>query len=104
MVASRISQPDCAEGVVFDGFPRTVAQAAALDHLLKDMGRRVDVVLNMRSLRCLVAAVGGSLDLPRCGAIYHRLFSPEKVQGVCDECGGTLYQRRMITWRRNNDA
>ncbi len=94
MVASRISQPDCAEGVVFDGFPRTVAQAVALDQLLKDMGRRVDVVLNIAvSEDVLLQRLAGRWTCSRCGAIYHRLFSPEKVQGVCDECGGTLYQR-----------
>ncbi|MBN1402555.1 MAG: adenylate kinase [Anaerolineae bacterium] len=94
MVASRISQPDCAQGVVFDGFPRTVAQAAALDQLLKDMGRRVDVVLNIAvSEDVLLQRLAGRWTCSRCGAIYHRLFSPEKVEGVCDECGGTLYQR-----------
>lgn len=94
MVASRISQPDCAQGVVFDGFPRTVAQAAALDDLLADMGRRVDVVLNIVvSEDVLLQRLAGRWTCSRCGAIYHRLFSPEKVEGVCDECGGTLYQR-----------
>lgn len=94
MVAERISQPDCAKGVVFDGFPRTLAQARALDDLLAAMGRKVDIVLNIRVADdILLERLAGRWTCRQCGEIYHRLFNPEKVQGVCDKCGGQLYQR-----------
>jgi adenylate kinase len=94
MVADRIAEPDCADGVVFDGFPRTVAQAEALDDLLADMGRQVDTVLNIEvSEDVLLERLAGRWTCSQCGEIYHRLFSPEKVEGICDKCGGSLYQR-----------
>jgi adenylate kinase len=94
MVGSRISQDDCAQGVLFDGFPRTVTQASALDDLLEAMGRRVNAVLNIAvASDVLLQRLAGRWTCTKCGEIYHRLFSPEKVQGVCDKCGGALYQR-----------
>ncbi len=94
MVAERIAQPDCANGVVFDGFPRTVAQAEALDALLAEMGRQVDLVLNIEvSEDVLLERLAGRWTCDQCGAMYHRLFNPEKVRGVCDKCGGALFQR-----------
>ncbi len=94
MVADRIGHADCAQGVVFDGFPRTVTQAEALDALLAGMGRRVNVVLNIDVAEdVLLARLAGRWTCTQCGAMYHRLFSPEKVQGVCDKCGGALFQR-----------
>jgi len=94
MVAERIAQPDCSAGVVFDGFPRTVAQAEALDRLLAGMGPRVDLVLNIVVPEdVLLARLSGRWTCPRCGQIYHRLFNPEQVQGVCDRCGAELFQR-----------
>jgi adenylate kinase len=94
MVGSRISQDDCAQGVLFDGFPRTVTQASALDELLEAMGRRVNAVLNIAvASDVLLQRLAGRWTCTKCGEIYHRLFSPEKVQGVCDKCGGALYQR-----------
>jgi adenylate kinase len=94
MVASRIQQEDCSTGVVFDGFPRTVPQAEALGELLHNMGRQVDLVLNIVvPENVLLERLAGRWTCSRCGEIYHRLFSPEKVQGVCDKCGGTLFQR-----------
>jgi len=94
MVAERISQADCAAGVIFDGFPRTVAQAEALDGLLGKMRRRVDIVLCIQVLEdVLLRRLAGRWTCRNCGAIYHREFNPEKVQGVCDACGGELYQR-----------
>lgn len=94
MVAERISQADCAAGVIFDGFPRTVAQAEALDGLLGKMRRRVDIVLCIQVLEdVLLRRLAGRWTCRNCGAIYHRELNPEKVQGVCDVCGGELYQR-----------
>lgn len=94
MVAERISQPDCAQGVIFDGFPRTVAQAKALDDLLGRMGRKVDLVIYIRvSTPVLLERLAGRWTCPKCGRVYHRLYSPEKVQGECDDCHVPLYQR-----------
>lgn len=94
MVAERISQKDCAAGVIFDGFPRTAGQAEELDNLFDQMQRRVDIVLYvMVSEGVLLRRLAGRWTCRECGAIYHREFSPEKVQGVCDACGGELYQR-----------
>ncbi len=95
MVAERISQPDCSEGVIFDGFPRTINQAIALDQLLADMGRQVDLVLNIDvSEDVLLERLAGRWTCSDCGEIYHRVFSPEKEEGICDNCGGELYQRQ----------
>ena len=94
MVAERISQQDCADGVIFDGFPRTVAQAEALDKLLREMGRRVDVVLYVRvAPETLLQRLAGRWTCRDCGRVYHKLFSPEKTEGLCDVCGEELYQR-----------
>ncbi|MFH1084803.1 MAG: adenylate kinase [Chloroflexota bacterium] len=94
MVAERIGQPDCAQGVILDGFPRTVAQAEALGKLLASMGRRVDVVVYFAvSKETLIKRLGGRWTCRQCGKVYHELYSPERVKGVCDVCGGALYQR-----------
>lgn len=94
MVAERLQQPDCASGVILDGFPRTVAQANALDGVLAQMGRRVDVALYVKvAFEDLLARLAGRWTCSKCGAIYHELYSPEKSQGVCDLCAGALVQR-----------
>lgn len=94
MVRDRLSQPDCAKGWLLDGFPRTVAQAEALDGTLKDLGLKVDAVLNIAVPReKLVARLTGRRVCRSCGASYHVLFNPPKIEGVCQNCGGELYQR-----------
>lgn len=94
MVADRIAQADCASGVIFDGFPRTVAQAEALSKMMAGMGRRIDLVAYITVPRdVLLDRLGGRWTCRQCGKVYHALFSPEKVKGVCDACGGGLYQR-----------
>lgn len=94
MVAERIAQPDCAEGVIFDGFPRTVAQAEALDRLLAGMGRKIDLAAYIRvSQVTLLERLSGRWTCHVCGRVYHRVFSPEQVPGICDDDGGELYQR-----------
>lgn len=94
MVAERLQKPDCAKGVILDGFPRTVAQAEALDGVLAKMGRRVNVVLYVQvAFDELLARLAGRWTCSRCGAVYHALNSPEKVKGICDACGGALAQR-----------
>ena len=94
MVAERLAQPDCTDGVILDGFPRTVTQAEALDGVLAEMNRRVHAVLYVKvSEDTLLQRLAGRWTCRDCGAIYHEVFGPEKVNGICDVCGGALYQR-----------
>jgi adenylate kinase len=94
MVAARIAEPDCAQGVIFDGFPRTVAQARALDKILADMGRHVALALNVRVMEEeLLRRLAGRWTCRQCSRVYHQVYTPERVKGVCDACGGELFQR-----------
>lgn len=94
MVAERLAQSDCTDGVILDGFPRTVAQAEALDVVLAEMNRQVHAVLYVKvSEDILLKRLAGRWTCRDCGAIYHEVFGPEKAKGVCDVCGGALYQR-----------
>lgn len=94
MIAERLGRPDCARGVILDGFPRTEAQAEALARLLGEMGRAVDLVaLILVPTEALVRRLSGRWSCPRCGAIYHETLSPPRVAGICDACGGTLQRR-----------
>lgn len=94
MVADRLAEPDCANGVILDGFPRTVAQAIALDELLAGLGRQVDLVLYVAvSRETLLARLAGRRMCRSCGAVYHQEHLRPAVDGVCDVCGGELYQR-----------
>lgn len=94
MVKDRLAQADCKKGFILDGFPRTSDQAAALEVMLKDLGLPLDGVVNIEvpdSL--LVERAEGRRVCRGCGATYHVKFDPPKVAGVCDKCGGELYQR-----------
>ena len=95
LVKERLSQPDCAEGFLLDGFPRTLPQAEALSKLTKEISREIDVVIN---LDCdndeLVRRISGRRVCKNCGAPYHIITMKPKVEGVCDLCGGPLYQRK----------
>lgn len=94
MVRERLSRPDCADGAILDGFPRTIPQAEALDRLLADLGASVSIVPYIKvDPDVLLARLAGRWTCRACGAMYHQLFSPPKVEGVCDRCGGELYQR-----------
>lgn len=94
IVRDRFQKPDCEKGFLLDGFPRTIAQAEALDAMLKDLGREIDVVINMHVKReNLLARLTGRRICKSCGATYHVVFNPTKEEGVCDKCGGELYQR-----------
>jgi adenylate kinase len=98
MIAERLAQPDCADGVILDGFPRTLAQAEALDDVLAGMNRQVHAVVYMQvSEDTLLKRLAGRWTCRECGAVYHEVFGPEKVKGVCDACGGALYQREDDT-------
>ena len=95
IVADRIAGPDCAGGFVLDGFPRTVAQAEALDTVLDGNGMRIDHVVEMTvDDDALVERISGRFSCVACGAAYHDSFNRPKVEGVCDACGGGEFVRR----------
>lgn len=94
MVRERLQQPDCQKGFLLDGFPRTVPQAEALREILAGAGQDLDAVLNVDvPEEKLVARLTGRRVCRQCGANYHIEYNPPRVPGVCDRCGGELYQR-----------
>lgn len=94
MVMERLKQPDCARGALLDGFPRTLAQARALDEALTAHGERLARVLYIHVPdEVLVERVSGRRICRICGEAYHIRFNPPKQPGVCDKDGGELYQR-----------
>jgi adenylate kinase len=94
MLGERINRPDASEGVMFDGFPRNVVQATALDKALADRGDQVDRALLIHvDDEELIARLGGRWICRNCGRLYHERNDPPKVPGRCDACGGELYQR-----------
>lgn len=94
MVLERMGRPDCAQGVVLDGFPRTSAQAQALDGALQAQGMRVAAALNLAvPEEELLGRLTGRRICRDCQAPYHVRFNPPLREGVCDRCGGELYQR-----------
>lgn len=94
MVRDRLSRPDCVNGFLLDGFPRTIAQAEALDETFKEMGFVPDAVINIAVPReKLMERLTGRRICRDCGASYHMVFNKPKVEGKCNSCGGELYQR-----------
>jgi len=94
MILQRIEMPDCVSGCLFDGFPRTLAQAEALDKGLADKGKNIDKVLYIKvSNEELLKRLGGRWLCQNCQTPYHLITAPPKVLGKCDKCGGELYQR-----------
>jgi len=94
MILQRIEMPDCVSGCLFDGFPRTLAQAEALDKGLADKGKNIDKVLYIKvSNEELLKRLGGRWLCQNCQTPYHLITAPPKVPGKCDKCGGELYQR-----------
>jgi adenylate kinase len=94
MLLDRIAQPDCDDGCMFDGFPRNIEQARALDEALTKSGKRIDRAIYIRvSTDELVRRLAGRSSCPKCGAVYHETNQPPKTPGVCDNCSSQLYQR-----------
>lgn len=94
MVMERLSQPDCAGGALLDGFPRTIEQAKALEKALAARGSKLTRVLYIRASEAtLLERLSGRWTCRQCGAVYHERHNPPKQPGICDVCGGELYQR-----------
>ena len=95
LVADRISQADCAKGYILDGFPRTIAQAESLDAVLAKTGEKVDFAVDIEVPdEAIVARMAGRRVCAKCGKPYHVVSLPPKQDGVCDDCGGELMQRK----------
>jgi len=94
MVLERISNNDCRNGVIFDGFPRNLKQAETLDKALQEQKKAIDWVVYIKvSEKVLLERLLGRWICRKCQAPYHVVYSPPKVAGKCDRCGGELYQR-----------
>ena len=94
VIMERLSEPDCEKGCIFDGFPRTLDQAKALDKKLAEQKKGIDkaVFIDVPDEE-LMKRLGGRWTCKNCQAVYHEVASPPKVAGICDKCGGELYQR-----------
>jgi adenylate kinase len=94
IVRERLGKNDCQNGFLLDGFPRTVAQADALEGILAELSKQIDYVVNIEVNKdILMERLTGRRICKDCGATYHLIFNPPAVQGECDKCGGELYQR-----------
>ena len=94
MVRIRLSEDDCGKGYILDGFPRTIPQAEGLDRILSDIGVSLDLVLVLTADHTeIVKRLSARRSCRSCGSIYNLLFDPTEAAGICDSCGGELYQR-----------
>lgn len=94
MVKARLAQPDCNNGFILDGFPRTINQADLLGQALTDAGRKLDAVIYFKvDDEMLLKRLTARISCKKCGKIYNKLFSPPKSEKACDDCDGELFQR-----------
>ena len=95
IISERIDEPDCKNGVILDGFPRNLQQAAALDRMLRKKNKKLDAVVELKVNDAkLVERIVGRFTCSKCGEGYHDRFKRPKVRGVCDVCEGTEFARR----------
>ena len=94
MIASRLEEPDVKDGLILDGFPRTVAQAKALDDILNKYNKKIDLVINLESNEDeLLTRIVNRRVCPKCKSVFNVVLKPSKVEGICDNCGSRLEQR-----------
>ena len=95
IVKERLAEPDTENGFLLDGYPRTLDQAKELDQMLTDLNKKIDAVIEIHvPEETLVERLAGRYICRNCGATYHKIFNPTKVEGTCDRCGGhEFYQR-----------
>ena len=94
MMKARLVEPDCKEGFMLDGFPRTIAQAEALDKMLAELGIALDAVVSLEiDDEVVVSRLTSRRVCKQCGEIYNTIGKPSRVEGVCDKCGGEVIQR-----------
>jgi adenylate kinase len=94
IVKDRLTEPDCSNGFILDGFPRTIPQAESLDRMLQEMGQKLDRVLNIAvDDDVIIRRLSGRRVCPECNAIYHINTSENAREGICGNCGAKLIQR-----------
>ncbi|MFP7572094.1 adenylate kinase [Marivita sp. S2033] len=95
ILRDRLAEPDCARGVILDGFPRTTVQAQALDTLLAETGQKIDAAISLDvDDAAMVTRISGRYTCGTCGEGYHDTFKSPAIEGQCDKCKGTDFQRR----------
>ncbi len=94
MVKNRLAEPDCENGFILDGFPRTIPQADRLNAVLAELGKKIDYAIYLKvEDEVLLQRLTARLNCRGCDAIYNKLFMPPKTEGICDKCGSELFQR-----------
>ena len=95
IVKERVSQGDCNNSFILDGFPRTIPQAEGLDLLLKDSNKKIDIVIDITvDEASIIERITGRFSCDNCGMGFHEKFKKPKISGVCDECGSEKFSRR----------